>query len=97
MLEKAECRACHNSNGVVSATRLHFPDSGATADRIEAFGKSLVVLVDRDQPENSRLLKKPTKRVAHGGGERIKAGSPEEAELLAWVGVLAHLSSNELA
>jgi hypothetical protein len=97
MLEKAGCPGCHNSNGVASATRLHFPDSGATAERIEAFGKSLVALVDRDQPENSLLLKKPTKRVAHGGGERIKVGSPEEAALLSWIGVLAHLSGNELA
>ncbi len=97
MLEKAGCAGCHNSNGVASATRLHFPDSSATPDRIESFGKSLVVLVDRDQPENSLLLKKPTKRVAHGGGERIKAGSPEEATLLSWIGVLAHLSGNELS
>src|SRR5215468_5017443 len=82
VLEKAGCQACHNTNGVASATRLHFPESGAAADEIEAFGKSLVVLVDRNQPANSLLLQKPTKRVAHGGGERIKPGSPEEAALV---------------
>ena len=97
ILEQAGCANCHNSNGVASATRLHFPEPGATADRLDAFGKSLVILVDRDHPENSLLLRKPTKRVAHGGGERIKAGSPEEATLLSWIGVLAHLSGNELA
>jgi hypothetical protein len=95
-LEKAGCAACHNANGVASATRLHFPESGATADQIDAFGKSLVGLINRDQPGNSLLLQKPTKKVAHGGGERIKPGSPEEATLLSWIEVLSHLSGDEL-
>src|SRR5215472_101008 len=96
VFERAGCAACHNANGVASGTRLHFPDSGATSEQIEAFGKSLVSLINRDQPGNSLLLQKPTKRVAHGSGERIKPGSPEEAGLLSWIGVLAHLSSDEL-
>jgi hypothetical protein len=96
VFQKAGCPACHNLNGVASATRLHFPDAGASPEQIEAFGKSLVILVDREQPLNSLLLKKPTQRVAHGGGERIKIGSPEEAALLSWIGVLAHLSGNDL-
>jgi hypothetical protein len=97
IMEKAGCPACHNPNGVASATRLHFPEEGATADRLDAFGKSLVILVDRQQPENSLLFKKPTLRVSHGGGLRIKHGSPEEATLLSWVKVLASLSGDELA
>jgi hypothetical protein len=97
VLEKAGCPGCHNSNGVASGTRLHFPEAGVTPERLDAFGKSLVVLVDRDHPENSLLLQKPTKRVAHGGGERIKAGSPEEATLLSWIQVLSHLSPAEVA
>jgi hypothetical protein len=97
ILEKAGCAACHNLNGVASATRLHFPESGASTSQIEAFGKSLVVLVDRNTPGNSLLLRKPTARVAHGGGERIKAGSPEEAGLLSWIKLLARLSGDDLA
>ena len=97
VFEKAGCPACHNSNGVASGTRLHFPEEGASADRLDAFGKSLIILVDRQQPENSLLFKKPTQRVSHGGGQRIKPGSPEEATLLAWVKVLANLSGDELA
>ncbi len=96
VFEKANCAACHNANGVASATRLHFPEEGAAADRLNAFGRSLVALVDRDHPENSLLYKKPTARVAHGGGERIKPGSPEEAALLSWVNTLARLSGDEL-
>ena len=97
ILVNAGCPACHNSNGVGSATRLHFPDSESSEDRIEAFGKSLVVLVDRDHPEESLLLKKPTKRIAHTGGERIKPGSPEETVLKAWIATLAALTGDELA
>ncbi len=76
VLEKAACRNCHNRDGVASATRLHFPDADALPSKIEAFGKSLVVLVDREHPDQSLLLRKPTNRIAHGGGLRIKPGSP---------------------
>ena len=97
ILVNAGCAACHNSNGVASATRLHFPDAESSPDRIEAFGKSLVTLVDREHPEESPLLKKPTKRIPHTGGERIKPGSPEEAVLKAWIETLASLTGDELA
>jgi len=96
ILEKADCRGCHNADGVASATRLHFPDLEST-DRIEAFGRSLAVLVDRNHPDESLLLKKPTKRIAHAGGERIKQGSADEAVLKAWVKTLAELPEDQLA
>jgi hypothetical protein len=97
ILEKANCRACHNADGVASATRLHFPEADADADKIAAFGNSLVVLVDRQSPDASLLLRKPTARMAHTGGERIKQNSPEEAVLKAWIAKLAQLSGVELA
>jgi hypothetical protein len=96
VLENAVCRNCHNREGVASATRLHFPEPDAPASKIEAFGKSLVVLVDREHPEQSLLLRKPTNRIPHAGGERIKPGSPEEAKLLAWIATLAKLSGDDL-
>ena len=43
------------------------------------------------------LLEKPTKRIAHVGGERIKPGSPEEATLRAWIDRLVKLNGDELA
>jgi len=64
---------------------------------VEAFGRSLVELVDRDNPDNSILLKKPTNRIKHSGGERIKPGSQEEILLKQWIGYLASLSGSELA
>jgi hypothetical protein len=96
ILQKAGCPNCHNSNGVASATRLHFPDEDAPADRIDAFGKSLVELIDRKNLDNSLLLLKPTNRVPHGGGLRIARNSPEETTLRAWIAYLATLSGSEL-
>jgi hypothetical protein len=97
VLEEAGCRGCHIPDGVASATRLHFPEPSAPADRIEAFGKSLVILVDRKAPENSLLFRKPTARIPHAGGQRIKPGTPEEAALRAWIDRLAQLQGEELA
>jgi hypothetical protein len=96
VLQKAGCAACHNVNGVASATHIHFPGADATPAQIDAFGKSLVVLVDRDHPENSLLLKKPTRRIPHTGGERIKPGSPEEAIWISWIQELAKLKGPDL-
>jgi len=97
VLQKAGCPLCHNPEGVASPTRLHFPEAVAPKERTEAFGKSLAELVDRQNPDSSILLNKPTNRIKHSGGERIKQGSPEEALLKAWIGYLASLSGPELA
>src|SRR4051794_9724722 len=97
ILEKAGCRNCHNGEGVASATRLHFPAEDADKPRIEAFGRSLVELVDRAAPAKSILLLKPTQRVPHTGGERIRKGSAEESALNSWIGFLARLSGPELS
>ncbi len=93
VLQKAGCSGCHNPEGVASATRLHFPDADAGPAAIEAFGRSLSILVDRDHPEESLLLKKPTRRAPHAGGLRIRPGTPEEAALRTWIEYLATLSA----
>lgn len=97
VFEEAACRSCHNHDGVASATRLQFPEETAPADRVEAFGKSLVALVDLKTPENSLLLRKPTARTNHAGGQRIQPGSPEEAALRTWIERLVQLKGDELA
>ena len=75
-----------------------FPNPMLQRRKIEAFGNSLVVLVDRDHPDNvSACCRKPTARIPHTGGERIKQGSPEEAVLKAWIARLTQLSGTELA
>lgn len=90
-LYKAGCRFCHNSDGVASATRLHFREDGASKEIINSFGDSLVESVDRSHPEQSLLLNKPTNRIKHSSGERIKKGSPEEALLSRWITYLASM------
>ncbi len=97
VLEKAACRNCHNPEGVASPTRLRFPEEGVPKNRVEAFGKSLVELVDHQNPDNSLLLRKPTNRIPHTGGERIRKGSAEEAALKSWIGYLSALSGPDLA
>ena len=97
VLEKAACRSCHNPDGVASGTRLQFPEADAPPARVEAFGRSLVTLVDRERPDASLLLNKPTNRLPHAGGERIKPGSADEAALKAWIKTLSQLSGDALA
>jgi hypothetical protein len=97
VMEKVACRSCHTADGVASGTRLQFPEPDAAPERVEAFGKSLVLFVDREHPDASLLLKKPTNRVPHGGGERIKPGSEDEALLTAWIANLSKLSGADLA
>ena len=89
VLEKANCRSCHTDEGVASGTRLHFPEATATADEIEAFGLTLAVLVNRDDPSSSLLINKPTNRTRHVGGVKIQPDSAEEQAVRAWVQYLA--------
>jgi hypothetical protein len=96
IMERAGCRNCHNVDGVASATRMHLPDEDTPLSRVEVFGRSLVDLVNREDPEQSLLFLKPTARVAHTGGQRIKPGSPEEAILKQWIDYLAKMSGREL-
>jgi hypothetical protein len=96
-MEKAGCRSCHNPDGVASVTRLHFPEPDAAPEKVEAFGRSLVVLIDRERPDSSLLFNKPTNRIPHAGGERIKPGTQDEVVLKAWIQRLTQLSGVELA
>lgn len=41
--------------------------------------------IDFVQPENSLFLQKPTMRVAHGGGKRLREGSVDYQMLVAWI------------
>jgi len=97
VLEKAGCRGCHNGDGVAAGTKLLFPEGETSAARIEAFGRSLVTLIERLDPAKSPLLEKPTLRVAHVGGQRIEKGGANEAVLRAWVDRLVKLTGDDLA
>jgi hypothetical protein len=97
ILESAQCRACHATDGVASGTRLHFPEKDSSQTQIQLFGLSLAPLVDRSDSSNSLLLIKPTNRHRHTGGERIHPGSEEEKLLTQWVEYLASTPDDSLA
>ena len=97
VLQSAGCAACHNGEGVASPTRLRFPEEGTSRVRLQAFGKSLVEFVNRTDPEKSLLLLKPTLRVAHTGGERIRKTSAEEKVLRGWISQLAAMPAADVA
>jgi len=96
VLEKAQCRQCHNDNGVASTTRLLFPPADPTSTEMQNFGVSLRRFVTAGSAEESLLWRKPTGRATHGGGERIKQGSTEEQKLRAWVDHLLTLPESSV-
>jgi hypothetical protein len=96
LMHNAQCNLCHNDNGVAAATRLQFPGPEAPREQITAFGLGLLRLVDRQHPEKSLLLLKPTNRIEHTGGERFAPGSEQEAVLRSWVNYLAGLSEEQI-
>jgi hypothetical protein len=82
---------------VASGTRIHFPDKGANQAQIQIFGLSLAPLVDRSDTSKSLLFVKPTNRLKHTGGERIKPGSEQEKILVQWIQYLSSKSDDVLA
>jgi hypothetical protein len=96
MLHAAQCVRCHSDNGVASETRLEFPPADAGNSQIAAFGWKLLDFVDRQNPEQSLLLQKPTRRIKHTGGQRIKPDTNEEKALQRWVNFLAGMSDDQV-
>ena len=97
VFQRADCADCHTPTGVASATRLHFPEEDASLPQLEAFGRSLVELVDQNSTEKSLLWTKPTARVDHEGDERVAKSSPEETALRGWIEYLGTLDGADLA
>ncbi len=96
-LRAVQCHLCHNDNGVASDYELHFPAANASRDQVLAFGYQLADFVDQTALDNSSLLLKPTGRIEHTGGVRIKPDSMPERALKAWIKHLSSLSNEEQA
>jgi hypothetical protein len=96
VLKGAQCARCHNDNGVASESRLAFPKENASKEQVTAFGLKLLEFVDRRDPAQSLLLRKPTNREEHTGGKRIKPDSEEETALKNWIAFLAGLSEDQV-
>lgn len=95
MMKTAQCDLCHNDNGVASASGIEFPGRSASQEQILAFGFKLMEFVDRDAPQQSMLLRKPTNREEHTGGVRILPGSDQERTLRVWIDYLANMSEQD--
>ncbi len=89
LVERVGCRECHTPDGVASDSRLVFPEPGAPEKAFATFAEDLLDLVDRDAPEQSRLFRKPTKRLKHAGGLKVVPGTADEGVLRAFVQALA--------
>lgn len=95
IFKDAQCRQCHSDDGVASGSRLKFPSETAGSAEVRAFGTLLQAFVDRQEPRDSLLFRKPTNRLDHSGGERILKASEQEEVLLAWVRHLATLPEGQ--
>lgn len=85
-LYKLGCSAgeCHGSFSGKGNFRLSLFAADAESDHREihaAFDRR----IDRQSPADSLLLRKPTGAMSHGGGLRLKLGSPEYQLLLDWI------------
>src|SRR5690349_5180423 len=69
MLEAAGCRDCVALDGPVSGTRIHWPEKDAATQQIQLFGLSPAPVEAKADPSKSRLLSRPTTRIAQTGGE----------------------------
>ncbi len=95
IFERAQCRLCHDDNGIATATRVQFPPEEARPERLLQFGYSLRAVIDAEKPSESLLLAKPTQKIPHTGGQRIVPGSADAATLARWVQALAGISTEE--
>ncbi len=85
LIDRAGCIDCHNPDGVASDTSLVFPGPGASPKLAQQFGDDLLDLINPQDIEKSRLLRKPTRRMEHAGGMKVIPGSADERILRAWV------------
>jgi len=76
---------CHGKlagqNGFKLSLRGYAPELDHLAITRDAKGRRIA----KSRPRESLLLAKPTMRVPHQGGQKLRAGTPEYQTLLAWI------------
>jgi hypothetical protein len=87
ILSKAGCNAaaCHASQYGKGGFKLSVFSSKPAEDHFNIVRDGLSRRVNRQRPEESLFLQKPTSAVPHGGGRRIERGSVDYQILAAWV------------
>jgi hypothetical protein len=87
VMTKVGCNsgACHGAaagkNGFKLTLRGYDPEADYYTLTRQALGRRTELL----EPSRSLILLKPTMAVAHGGGQRFKAGSPEYQAIAGWI------------
>ena len=81
---KPVCANCHVAGGAAKDTafRVNPDDALATEQSVNA-------LIDVSNPSESRLLKKPTNEMPHGGGQQLASNSDEYKLLQQWADLVA--------
>lgn len=87
ILSKAGCNAaaCHASQYGKGGFKLSVFSSKPTEDHFNIVREGLSRRFNRQSPEQSLFLLKPTSSVPHGGGLRIERGSADYQILAAWL------------
>ena len=87
ILTKSGCAGsnCHGSIRGKNGFKLSLFGYGPDLDYVAITQASGGRRIDRDQPEQSLILRKPTFQMAHGGGVRFEVGSLEYAAILEWI------------
>lgn len=87
LLQRQGCASayCHGAATGQAGFKLSLFGSDPAADHAAITRALGGRRLDLAEPEQSLLLQKPLRRVAHGGGRRLRDGSPEHILLLAWI------------
>src|SRR5262249_26979994 len=82
--------ACHGALAGKGGMKLSLRGYDPESDHFVVTRQASARRIDRQQPSDSLLLKKPTRKLAHGGGKRFEDDSNDYKLLLNWIAVGAN-------
>src|SRR5262245_44727594 len=87
ILTKCGCNsgACHGALAGKGGMKLSLRGYDPETDHFVLTRQSLARRIDRQQPKDSLMLKKPTRVLPHGGGKRFEDDSSDYRLLLDWI------------
>ncbi len=92
ILTKFGCNsgACHGALAGKGGMKLSLRGYDPDTDHFVLTRQALARRIDRQQPKDSLMLKKPTRVLPHGGGKRFEDDSSDYRLLLDWITAGAH-------
>jgi hypothetical protein len=87
VLTRAGCNsgACHGALAGKGGLKLSLRGYDIDTDYFVLTRQALGRRIDRESPDKSLLLLKPTMALAHGGGQKVEIDSPEYRVLADWI------------